>query len=390
MAWQDELRKLDEELASGRISADDYRSRRDQIMASAVSATSQAPTTGGSESTTVMPPIQTPAQPGQQPNGGTEDGDQTQIVSGQQMDSDRTQSVGWRATPPDDPNRTQVVPGVPPQTFAGARPPRPAPGPQGPGGYQNTPPPWEGEEPMAAPWAGQEFPPLGANTPDWTLQGPEVFESDKKSGKGKVIGIVAIVVVLIGIAAGAYFLFKPKDNNQAGGNNGGGGDKTSSQPTTTTSEKPKGPIVELPGTTSNTDGVDTFDKVAQLNYLTKDEVSVYQQGQAGKATFAQAKDGEIQIIVLVTEQADEQAAATAAAALDQIQQQFNKMAKRSAPTGVLASANEQATRGPIIRAHYASGNKVVRVQVQGPNLDDVNNTFEQVLSDELDRLAANG
>ena len=383
MSWQDELRKLDEELASGRISADDYRSRRDQIMASAVSPTNQAP--GGGESTTVMQPVQPPGQP---TPGGGEDGDKTQIVSGQQVDSDRTQAVGgWRAAPPDDPNRTQVVPGVPPQSFAGGRGPRPAPGMQGPG-YQGTPPPWENEEPMAAPWAGQEFPPMGANTPDWTLQGPEVFETDKKSSKGKVIGIVAIVVVLLGIAAGAYFIFKPKDNQQAGG--GGGDDKSSSQPATTTSEKPKGPIAELPGKSSDTADVDTFQKVVELNYLTKDEINVYQTGKAGKATIALAKDGDIQFVVLVTEQSDEQAAATAATALNQIQQQFNHMTQRSAPAGVFASANEQASRGPIIRAHYASGNKVVRVQVQGPDLDKVNDAFEQVLSDQLERLPANG
>lgn len=383
MAWQDELRRLDEELASGRISADDYRSRRDQIMASAVSPTNQAPAPGGSESTTVMPPVQPMPQPG---GGGTDDGDRTQIVPGQQVDADRTQSVGWRATPPEDPNRTQVVPGVPPQAFAGGRGPRPAPGPQG--GYTQTPPPWENEEPMAAPWAGQEFPPMGANTPDWTLQGPEVFESGKKSGKGKVIAIVVIVVVLLGIAAGAYFLFKPKNNdNQA---NNGGGDKSTSQPTTTTSEKPKGPIAELPGTTSDTGDVNTFEKVVALNYLTKEETGVYQQGQAGKATIALAKDDDIQIVVLVTEQADETAATNVAQQLDGIQQQFNHMTKRDAPGGVFCSANEQATRGPIIRAHYASGKNVVRVQVQGPDLDKVNSEFEQILSDQLDRLPANG
>lgn len=383
MAWQDELRRLDEELASGRISADDYRSRRDQIMASAVSPSNQAPGQAGSESTTVMPPVQPPAGGGQQ--GGTDDGDRTQIVSGQQVDADRTQSVGWRATPPEDPNRTQVVPGVPPQTFAGGRGPRPAPGPQG--GFQQTPPPWETEEPLAAPWAGQEFPPMGANTPDWTLQGPEVFESDKKSGKGKVIAIVAIVVVLLGIAAGAYFIFKPKDNQQAGP----GPDQTSSsQAPTTTSEKPKGPIADLPGDVSDTKNVDTFAKVVDLNYLTKEETNVYQTGQAGKATIALAKDGDIQIVVLVTEQADGQAAANVAQQLDGIQQQFNHMTQRSAPAGVYCSANEQASRGPIIRAHYASDKSVVRVQVQGPDLDKVNDAFEQILSDQLERLPANG
>src|SRR3954468_24584265 len=38
VSWQDELRKLDEELAAGQISADDYRVRRDQVLSSAVAS----------------------------------------------------------------------------------------------------------------------------------------------------------------------------------------------------------------------------------------------------------------------------------------------------------------------------------------------------------------
>ncbi|MFI7674797.1 hypothetical protein [Actinophytocola sp. NPDC049390] len=376
MSWQDDLRRLDEELATGRISADDYRSRRDQIMATAVSPAA-GQDTPPSESTTVMSPV----QPGQQAPGPAADADQTQIVSGQQTDSDRTQAVGWRASPPDDPNRTQVVPGVPPQSFAGARPPRPAPG------QDPNLPPWQQEEQLPPPWAGQDFPPLVAhNTPDWALQGPEVFESEKKGGAGKVIAIVAIVVVLVGVAVGAYFLFG-KDNNQAGGSPGG--ETSSSQPPTTTSEKPKGPIVELPGEVADMADVNTFEKVVDLNYLTKEEIGVYQEGVAAASTIALAKDGEIQIVVLVTEQADEAAAATAAEGLDAIQQEFNKMKTREVPAGVLASENQKASRGPIIRAHYASEDKVVRVQVQGPDLDQVNEVFDTILDAQLERLPAN-
>jgi hypothetical protein len=383
MSWQDELRRLDEELAAGRISADEYRSRRDQIMVTAVSpAGNSAP--GPSESTTIMSPVQpgqpAPGQPA--PAAQPADADKTQIVSGQQADADRTQSVGWRATPPEDPNRTQVVPGVPPQQFMGARPPRPAPG-----GYDPNQPPWQQEEQLPPSWSGQDFPPLAAhNTPDWALQGPEVFETEKKGGAGKVLAIVGIVVVLLGIAAGAYFLFGKGNDDQAGPSDD---DRTSSAPTTTTSEKPKGPIADLPGDVSDTADVNTFEKVVALNYLTKEEVAVYQQGQAATSTIALAKDDDIQIVVLVTEQADETAAGTVAEGLDGIQQEFNRMVARTAPEGVLASENLEANRGPIIRAHYASGEKVVRVQVQGPTLDKVNTTFDDVLSAQLERLPAN-
>lgn len=380
MSWQDELRRLDEELATGRISADDYRSRRDAVMASAVSPSPEpAPP---SESTTVMPQIPTgqptPPQPG--------DPDKTQIVSGRPPDSDRTQAVGggWVATPPpntpDDPNRTQIVPGVPPQAYAGGRGPRPAPG------FDQNQPPWQSEEPLPPSWSGQDFPPLAAsNAPEWTLQGPEVFESEKKSGAGKVFGIIAIVVVLLGVAAGAYFLFRP-DSNQA---SPGGGDKTTNETTTTTSEKPKGPIAELPGDQQNMAQVKTFEQLKSIDYLTQQEIALYEQGGAGDASVAISTDKDVRIIVVVVTMQSPEAAVAARDALGALQLNFNLVARQSEP-GVVASANPNASNGPLLRAHYASGNKVVRIQSQGKDGDVAGQLFDQVISDQLERLPADG
>ncbi|TVT34247.1 flagellar basal body protein FliL, partial [Amycolatopsis rhizosphaerae] len=58
MTWQEELRKLDEDLASGTLSADAYRARRDQILSAAV----------------------TSGDPGSQPNQGGEQANATQII----------------------------------------------------------------------------------------------------------------------------------------------------------------------------------------------------------------------------------------------------------------------------------------------------------------------
>ncbi len=375
MSWQDELRALDEELAAGRISADDYRSRRDRIMATAVSASSDQPQPPvASESTTVMPPVNPNA-----PVPDQQDADKTQTV-----DVDRTQAVGgWRATPPDDPNRTQVVPGVPPQSYAGGRGPRPAPG------YDQNQPAWQNEEPLPPSWAGQEFPPLhtaSGTTPEWTMQGPEVFESDKKSGKGKVIGIIAIVVVLLGIATGAYFLFKPDSNNNQAGNNGGGGDDTSSVETTT-SAKPKGPIVELPGDQQNMAQVKTFDDLTKIDYLTQQEITLYQQGGASDASVAISTDNGVRVIVVVVTMSSPQAAAAARDALADLQIKFN-LAQRESEPGVKAAANPNASNGPLQRAHYSSGDKVVRIQTQGKDGEAANKLFDQVIADQLDRLPA--
>lgn len=378
MTWQDELRRLDEELATGRISADDYRSRRDRIMTQAVTQGSDQAPPAPSESTTIISPVRDQPAPGQ-----TADADKTQIVPGEKVDADRTQSVGgWRATPPEDPNRTQIVPGVPSQPFAGARPPRPAPAPTG--DQPSNLPPWQTEEPLAPPWAGQDFPPLvTAGAPDWALQGPEVFETEKKSGAGKVIGIIAIVVALLGIAAGAYFLFRPDDNQRQAG----GGDDTTTESTTTTEEKPKGPIVDLPGDQQNMGQIKTFEQVERIDYLTPQEIALYRTGGAGESAVAISIDNDVRIIVLVTTMSSPEAATVAADALATLQIKFN-LAERESEEGVMAAANSSASNGPLQRAHYVSGDKVIRIQTQGKDGDEANRLFDQVIADQLERLPA--
>ncbi|GAB3438381.1 hypothetical protein [Actinophytocola sediminis] len=384
MSWQDELRKLDDELAAGRISADDYRSRRDAILSTAVSPGAQ-PAPDAAESTTMMPPVQA-VQPDQQGQGGQSDADKTQVVSGQQLgDSDRTQAVGgWRATPPEDPNRTQVVPGVPPQAQA-AYPPRPAPSP--PGGFpQPNQPPWQNEEDLAPPWAGQDFPPLAAaGTPDWARQGPEVFDTEKKSSAGKVFGIIAIVVVLLGVAAGAYFMFGP-DSKQAE-DPPKGDPPANSQSAPPTSETPEGPIAELPGDPQNMSQIDSFEKIEGIGYLTPQEIALYQAGGASESAVAISVENEIRVIMIVVTMTDEAAAIKARDELAALQLRFT-LAELEAPEGVLAATNPEASRGPLYRAHYASGNQVIRLETQGK--DGAEDLFEEVLANQLEKLPADG
>ncbi|MCT2586583.1 hypothetical protein [Actinophytocola gossypii] len=392
MSWQDELRRLDEELAAGRISADDYRSRRDHILSTAVAPGAEPPSS--SESTTMMPPVQ-PQQGNQNQQG---DADKTQIVSGQDLgDSDRTQSVGWRATPPDDPNRTQVVPGVPPQAQAGARPLRPAPPPgphSPPEGFpqqnQQNQPPWQAEENLAPPWAGQEFPPLAAaGTPDWARQGPEVFETEKKSSPAKVFGIIAIVVVLVGIAAGAYFLFRPDEGDTEAGP-GGNENPPASETTAPPSEtEPQGPIAELPGSPQDLSRIETFADVETIDHLTPEEVAIYKQGGAGDAAMALSRDNDVTVIVVYTTMTSEAAAATARDELAALQLKF-QLKKIDAPAGVLASRNPDTADGQLTRAHYVSGSDLIRIQTIGQDADAANQLFEDVLADQLEMSPVDG
>jgi hypothetical protein len=269
LSWQEELRKLDEELAAGQISADDYRVRRDQVLSSAVSLGNpgQPPKNEATQfiqqpSPFPPPPAPTPVPPTPMAPPPPPSADKTQVVGSNQEDADKTQIVsgqdqGWQTARPSGPDseRTQVVPGipgVPPQSVAGGQQPRPAPGifPQ----QQGFPPPpgWQQpEEDLSPPWAGSTFPPLAATgSPDWARQGPEVFEDSSSSSSGKrILLILLVVLVLGGIGAGVYFLAINKDdepNNQGGQQTAGQTTEPTSQaPTTTTTPRPTDPNVAL-------------------------------------------------------------------------------------------------------------------------------------------------
>src|SRR5262245_27964003 len=113
MSWQDELAQLDSALASGQISADEYRTRRDRVIAQASGQSApeqpQHPQQqAGAEPTHVFRPVN-PAQA-----QGYED--RTQIVPGGQQGNggDRTQVVGRGGG---DADSTQIVPNMPPPQF---------------------------------------------------------------------------------------------------------------------------------------------------------------------------------------------------------------------------------------------------------------------------------
>jgi hypothetical protein len=394
VSWQEELRRLDEELAAGQISADDYRVRRDQVLSSAVSSPAPEAAPGQQpppqEATQHVP--RTPPPPQQ---GGTADADKTQIVPG---DSDRTQAVGgWQtARPPDEWERTQVVPGVPPQTYAGGMQPRPAPGPgQGPFPPIGPPPSWQqpgGEEP-GSPWSGVDFPPLASTSPDWIRQGPEVFEASDRSRTGRTLLIVLVVVLVAGLGVGAWFIFGRKQNEPAAQ------PTTTAPPAPTTTTTPKQPkddlsVAELPGNARIHDRIKTFadfekDELGKL--LTAEETKAYQQATPGKCRLTTADlDGGTHAYILTTEASTADQAVALRNGLVELQTKYSMQPySGQAYTGV--KVTQFAKNGDIpatIRAHYVHKKTVVRIQIYGNDLDQIGVKFEDIIADQLKLLPA--
>lgn len=268
--WQDELRKLDDELASGRISADDYRVRRDQVLFSSNTSGQQAP---GQQRWQVQPPSAAPAGPttGSQatqfitPVGGGEpptpapNPDATQVVTPRPPDADRTQAV---------PSAGMGQPNY--------GPPSPAHGFQQPGPPL---PPWQASD-QAPPWLTQ-------SNDNWSRSGPEVFD-EASSGKGKKVFAIIGVILVIALIGGAVWWFGLRGGT-------GGTENTNAAPTTTsTTTKPKTPLELLPaapGTADPNNGEATPDKLVTAGFLTQEEGDVLTTEGVQKIAFKGGKDG---------------------------------------------------------------------------------------------------
>ncbi|MBW4719538.1 hypothetical protein [Saccharothrix obliqua] len=374
MSWQEELSELDRTLAEGRISADDYRRRRDELLAS---ASSGGGTPGGQQGQSPFaPPFRWEASPPQQqpPNP-----DATQVVGPGAANPDATQVVSGR--PPADAERTQYV-----------RPvahPGPPPGQQQP--PQNWPPQQQQPQQAGTPWGGGDgFGSYGDAGPSWIAQGPEVFDEGGGGGKKKVIGIVVAVVLLAGIAFGAYMIWGRGESTASGGNT----ETTSTTPTTTTTTAPPDPmpIGKLAGKVTQNKSVTAFSAVPNLKYLLDSEAQAYTTAGAGKAKLAQfTLDSGASGVILIVQASDDKAANAAALALHEIQLGNGMTVFKDSPTTVLTgqidSANGSNAR---VRGHYGSDGMIVRVDVAAPNLTAAQKGFTEVLEAELKVLKADG
>jgi hypothetical protein len=380
VTWQDELRRLDEDLAAGRLSAEDYRRQRDELLSQGASApgmrrvprTSGLGQSGGPAGSTPPAP-EPPGPPAPRPAG-----------------------------PPGGP----PSPGPPQQPLLPppAAAPTGGPFPAAPTGGPFPAPPsrWD-QEPLDAtqvinpirddqrpPWSRVDLRPPDQAQP-WYQQGPESEDTDGGSRAIRIMTAVGVVLLLIGISASAYYVFRP-ENKPSGAPPSSqatpsAGAQASTQPVTP-SRQAGPPIAGLPGTATDTSRVKTFVDVEAIGYLTNQEIDAYRATGAAASKLAISNSGNSRIIVLVTQQADPAGAARTRDALGDLQLRFKLTALSAAP-GVLSAGIDNADPGPLRRAHYAAGNYVVRIQVQGIDRGEVDRLYSEVLGIQLDELPAN-
>ncbi|WP_051899155.1 hypothetical protein [Sciscionella sediminilitoris] len=364
MTWQDELRRLEDDLVNGRVSAEDYRIRRDQLLSS---ANASPPPDTSMDSTQFIPPI-------------TDTGaDATQVVGRQPQQQ-----------PPQQPQQQQWQPGQQPQAYQ-----------QGyQQGYQQPQQPQQGmfdqppQEDNDPPWAGDEFPPLAAGSSEWVKQGPETGEQNK-GARGKVIGIVAGVVLIVVLAVGAWLLFGQSSGSQppqAGGDkNNAQGQGGGEQP----KPKPKPDqlgLIDPPGQPEDHANVKDLQSLSGANYLNPQEQQAYTNAVVGKTVFKVSHQGENTFALVAAKASTPQGATEAVKELNDAELSNGMKKLDGQPKGVAAAQVQpnKAGENSEIRAHYAHGTEIVRVHVYGPDFATVQQQFTKVLQDQLKAVPADG
>lgn len=335
MSWQEELRTLDEDFSAGKITADQYRERRDQVLSSA-------------------------ATPQDQPEGKSYD-ETTQFVA-----------TG------EDAEKTKVV-----------RPAQPPVSP--PGGFPQQRPAWHQPLPDASPpWSGQDFPPIAPLTDQgW-------FQEEDNTDRTTTIAVSAVVILLVaGLAIGGWLLWL-RGPSESPSTAVAAAELTTTPPptTTTTTTAPPAPppptsnaaaLVTPPG--KKRPGGGPFD-LAALKKKTLLPSSMLDELAAAKMDTGLLKitmvDKSIMAVLAVE--------LTKKELVDEVAVAYAKAQERGglARDGGLSMRDVQTYSAPkrskkaVFRAVYVLHHRVIIVGAIGTNRGDAERQFEKLLRDQVD------
>jgi hypothetical protein len=371
VGWQDELRRLDEELAAGRLSAEEYRQLRDALL---TPPGGQPPDSGQPEgnqqSSSPFPPpfkwdsddVTTRMTPKPPPSQG-DAYEQTQRGPGQLSDAERT----------------QVVPGP-------SGPVPPGPPLNQPLGY--SVPSWQqvGNPGQHVPWAGQDLPPIGQE-PSWLRQGPEAFDTEHRSSTRMIVTVIAVLALLGGGAALYWFVFGGAENQPASTASRSPSPTATATATTTTVPKPAGPFVELDGRIVVNDTY-SMDDAAKAGRPARSEINTLTEGGTETVTGFVTETGGLRTGIWTFKPSSDAAAKGLLEDIDRLYHRAKYKDLPNAPAGVRALYLPAPDGSPrvVYRAHYVYAGLVVRVEAYGGNDPKA---VEQKFNELLDRQLKN-
>ena len=388
VTWQEELRKLDEDLAAGTLSADDYRVRRDQILSAAVASpdtAAQRPASTSDESSTqimepVSPPVGTPQPPTtSQPQSGPMPAqpEATQVVAPYDNSAERTQAVPqWQSQRP-------------PAGYG-------QPGLQSPpGGFPQA---WNAPaEDSSPPWGGGDLPPIAPPTSsEWAPQGPESFAGEQQpSGNGRKILFSALaVIVVVGLGVAVWLLFI-RDTNS--GNEAAPGQAPPVASPTSSAPLPMPPaarpepssdedaLITAPGSPRAGGGNFDIAALSSSKLLPDPMIAALQQNGMTSGRLNTSTQDSTTIGLFSLTLPNSAAARTIADTYATTQQSGGLTANRDlSMQGVPVFSTSTKSAQGVFRSVYVLYNRVIIVEVFGGTREAVQNIFVPTLQQQVD------
>lgn len=361
MTWQEELRQLDSALAGGELSANEYRKRRDEILAAASSAQPPSPVLG-------PPAGPRPAVPAQAADN-PEAAEVTQVVNieppaatagAAESEAEVTQII----TDPAKANgmeHTQVV--APVQAPKADEATSPA----------LQPPQWATLPPTHTAQTGvASFPPVPpqvagpAVTP---LDAQDLFTSNKPARTGPKPWVIALAVVLVlGVVGGAVWFFAFRDSGTDTANQ-------NTQTSETSTQAPPEPVditkIDLPGEAAENTGQMDIARASELAVIAPSEATLLADAGATELTYSGYADQNYRYLLYAYKSADAAAAKTLTDKILGVQRQlgFTDTDLNGVPKGVTVTtvSNKDAA---AVRGVYTYGDTTIQLSVLQVPLGD--------------------
>lgn len=361
MTWEGELRQLEEQLASGALSAEEYRLARDRLLMQSQGSTAPAGSSHGQE----QPRMGQPPHHGQlfPPPSAAEATNVMRPIGRDDLPPGQP-NVFNRASGPDS---TQVVHPVP----GGIRPDKP------------EAPPWGGDngsEPVMAPDAS------------WLRQGSSAFET-KQSHKGRIVGIVLVTVLVVGVAvAGVFYATTGKSSPTA---QSGGTNQSAHVPTPTRAlpvpppTKPRPvdndhALIDPPGKTRGGGGSFNLSKLRANRLLPKPIVAALDRAGMRGGILKTTTDHGMTIGMYAMTVANSQSAEEVAHDYGTVQMEGGLPSNSDlAMVGVPVFSTPTDSKNSVYRSVYVLYNTVIIIEVFGPDHSAVEQRFEQLLQKQV-------
>jgi hypothetical protein len=376
-----ELQQLDADLAAGRLSAEDHRRRRDELVHDAAGeAASPFPpafrweTSPPEAKTQVMPAV--PRDTGSGDLAGTTQTARPDDIQGAQRATFAPRNPSYQAVPSYQEGSGQVRGLFQPVDSSPTS------------NAENFAPPWANSDLVPA-----EEEPIAEPRSAWTRQGPEAFGTSVLQSRSKqLIGIAVLAVLVAGlVGAGVGYFLSSGTQEQPGI-----AQLTPSQPTTAARELPAPPapkpapvdttqaLIEPPGEARDGGGLLDLPRLESTALLPASIVNALRAGAMTDGVLKTTTDGGNTIGMFAFTVADEQAATDVVNTIATVQRDGGlKVDDSRAQQGLAVLGSAPGSRSIVYRGVYVLYDRAIFFEVFGPDYDAVLSTFDSVVNQQL-------